>query len=354
MKKLTKKSLDELAQQIPVISKLDQRWYVGGGNGSKENPYTVEEFDYLSEIGLWTEGYVEGWGYTGSETTIIASGTSNGGSDSGNWTNPDIDSDNSSSGTWGGSGSWGSGDWSSGNWGINPNGNQTDNGYTGGGSSTGGSGGSNNRNPLTDGIDLSKSQCILINISSSSTFYKQLIQILQSNSVLSNIMSYFVNGCTAITFTVADLNNPNVIASTHINPDGNSLILFNKVFVDKDGWQKNNMGRDATGFDWGQVKTKEQGLLVTAVHEALHASHYARYKDALRIVGGDADKAAKWLLDNQYSKEFVEIFFKKNDSGEWTKVANDGGLEDRMHAYMNKYDLGVMNKALEEYQNEHK
>lgn len=138
MRKLTKKSLDELASTMPRISEMEQRFSVGGGNGSKEMPYTVEEFDYLSNIGLWKGGYVDGWGYTGSETVVVASGTSNGGSTSGNWNDPDPFGDTNISGSWDASGNFVSGDWSGGIWsgGVwieNPDNNQTGNGNTGGG-----------------------------------------------------------------------------------------------------------------------------------------------------------------------------------------------------------------------------
>lgn len=155
MKKLTKKSLDELARTMPRIGKIEQRSFIGGGNGSKEMPYTVEEFDYLSDNGLWNGGYVDGWGYTGAETVVVASGTSNGGSGSGNWNDPDPFEDTNISGYWDASGNFVSGDWSGGVWVENPDDNQTDNGNTGGGgggSSSGGSstGGSDGNTTPTD------------------------------------------------------------------------------------------------------------------------------------------------------------------------------------------------------------
>ena len=38
MIKLTRKSLDELAKTLPVIEEASQIHYVGGGDGSPDNP----------------------------------------------------------------------------------------------------------------------------------------------------------------------------------------------------------------------------------------------------------------------------------------------------------------------------
>ena len=43
MKKLTRKSLNELAKTMPVIEESLQMSYVGGGNGTSANPYTQAE-----------------------------------------------------------------------------------------------------------------------------------------------------------------------------------------------------------------------------------------------------------------------------------------------------------------------
>ena len=59
MKKLTKKSLYELAQTLPVIGEAKQKTYVGGGNGTSASPYTMKEFDYMLEHGNWQGGFVE-------------------------------------------------------------------------------------------------------------------------------------------------------------------------------------------------------------------------------------------------------------------------------------------------------
>lgn len=63
MRKLTKKSLDELAILMPVIEETDQMVFVGGGSGTITNPYTLNEFDTMCSKGIWNGGYVDGMGY---------------------------------------------------------------------------------------------------------------------------------------------------------------------------------------------------------------------------------------------------------------------------------------------------
>lgn len=57
MRKLTRKSLDELAQRMPVLSENVQSSFIGGGNGSWENPFTFGEYKDLGS--LFTEGWVD-------------------------------------------------------------------------------------------------------------------------------------------------------------------------------------------------------------------------------------------------------------------------------------------------------
>lgn len=47
MRKLTRRSLDELAKTLPVIEESFQTSYVGGGNGTSASPYTVAEFESI-------------------------------------------------------------------------------------------------------------------------------------------------------------------------------------------------------------------------------------------------------------------------------------------------------------------
>lgn len=58
MRKLTRKNLDELAKVMPVISEVEQRMFVGGGIGTLDDPYTMEEFERMLVSGTWEGGYV--------------------------------------------------------------------------------------------------------------------------------------------------------------------------------------------------------------------------------------------------------------------------------------------------------
>lgn len=71
MKKITRKCLDELALTMPTINEIDKKSYVGGGNGTAADPYTMAEFDAIAN---WQGGYVEGLGYVGSGIICTPSG----------------------------------------------------------------------------------------------------------------------------------------------------------------------------------------------------------------------------------------------------------------------------------------
>ena len=70
MKKLTKKSLDELARFMPVISENQQMGLIGGGMGTLDSPYTIDEFEKMLVSGTWQGGYVEDWGAVLREVTV--------------------------------------------------------------------------------------------------------------------------------------------------------------------------------------------------------------------------------------------------------------------------------------------
>lgn len=75
MKKLTRKSLDELAKTLPVIEEASQIHYVGGGDGSPDNPYTQFEYNTMLNNSNWNGGYVEGIGYVTNDVYIHGSST---------------------------------------------------------------------------------------------------------------------------------------------------------------------------------------------------------------------------------------------------------------------------------------
>lgn len=79
MRKLTRKSLDELAKTLPVIEEEFQMSYVGGGNGTSASPYTVAEFDSMCCSDNWNGGYVEGMGYVANDVYVYGNSTYPGG-----------------------------------------------------------------------------------------------------------------------------------------------------------------------------------------------------------------------------------------------------------------------------------
>ena len=72
---MTRKSLDELAKTLPVIEEASQIHYVGGGDGSPDNPYTQFEYNTMLNNSNWNGGYVEGIGYVANDVYVYGSST---------------------------------------------------------------------------------------------------------------------------------------------------------------------------------------------------------------------------------------------------------------------------------------
>lgn len=58
MKKITRLTLEEMAQVLPVLPEEETSQYIGGGDGSKASPYTLLEYQKLCIQGNWHGGYV--------------------------------------------------------------------------------------------------------------------------------------------------------------------------------------------------------------------------------------------------------------------------------------------------------
>lgn len=84
MRKLTRKSLDELAEVMPIISDFVQCTFIGGGDGTLNNPYTYMEHQNMIMSQSFEGGYVEIEGLTSYffPTGSSSSGSSSGSSDS--------------------------------------------------------------------------------------------------------------------------------------------------------------------------------------------------------------------------------------------------------------------------------
>ncbi|MDL2297388.1 hypothetical protein LJC68_10140, partial [Bacteroidales bacterium OttesenSCG-928-B11] len=191
----------------------------------------------------------------------------------------------------------------------------------------------------------------------SGVFHEQLIKVLRSNSVIKNLLSYFENKIVRMTFRVADLG---VNVGAHMNPVSRESyhMVFNERYINTNGWNLILKG-DNVGYDWSKIQTKEQALVIILAHESQHANHQARYEDALRFAenagftdGYVADPAAKWLLGQGYSEEFVSIFFIWNNTYTRWEFNNDGKQGERMHEYMRKYNQGVFDAAVDEFKND--
>lgn len=75
MRKLTRRSLDELAKTLPVIEESFQMGYIGGGDGTSASPYTVAEFESMCSSDNWNGGYVEGMGYVANDVYVYGNST---------------------------------------------------------------------------------------------------------------------------------------------------------------------------------------------------------------------------------------------------------------------------------------
>lgn len=109
MKRISKKSLDELASIMPVLSENEQFRFIGGGAGTETDPYSLSEYNTLLGNGTWTGGYVLSNCLTGSSSMS--------GNDSGSVEAVYIPADD-------GSGSYGDGSTSSGSESDSGNGDQ--------------------------------------------------------------------------------------------------------------------------------------------------------------------------------------------------------------------------------------
>lgn len=55
---MKKFSLEELAEEMPVLNMLEKAYFVGGGSGTPTDPYTYWEYTYACNQGSFEGGYV--------------------------------------------------------------------------------------------------------------------------------------------------------------------------------------------------------------------------------------------------------------------------------------------------------
>lgn len=73
MKKLTFSVLDELAKSQELLTELEMKSLIAGGDGTYDSPYSLDEFDSLMNTFQWTGGYVEYMGFVAPSTFIYGS-----------------------------------------------------------------------------------------------------------------------------------------------------------------------------------------------------------------------------------------------------------------------------------------
>ena len=143
-------------------------------------------------------------------------------------------------------------------------------------------GGSPQEDPRKDGVDVTnKNHFYFKGMEEKPAFQRQLMKIMESNSVLKELLVYFDRGYVSMilqldTFTKAD--EIGSAAITKYDPNtGQYSITFNDKCIDENGWTTANATADSTGFDWSTVRTAEEALVVILTHESMHARHFAIY-----------------------------------------------------------------------------
>ena len=216
-------------------------------------------------------------------------------------------------------------------------------------------------NPQKDGVDVTNADHFFFeNTKDNPAFHKQLTKILESNSMLKELLTYFDRGYSAMILRMEEMP-PDTGAITEYDEKRKLMVMtFNTGCMNSDGWyfrptEKDKNGDwDNIGFDWDKVYTKDEYLLVTLVHEALHARHFAIYYDTYNEIQkekgfGNEVKGTdvyERLRKQGYSEDFINIFVTPG------KVLRFAGREALMHEFIRKYDLWIFDDALTEYRND--
>jgi heterogeneous nuclear ribonucleoprotein A1 len=317
-------ALTELEKEMEILTKKQMNACKGGGYGTYNNPWTLEEFYYLESLGIKLKGYVNG--PDGTEyIEMLDPVTVYGNFSTGNkFEGMDIQNKRYMYEQY------------------------QKQGYTSGWfgfSSYGGGGGYTQPDPIKDGVDITNSKHFTFNTGTNAAFDSQLKDILSTNKTIKGLLSYFDKGYVHLTFGIENLGRSTAYTK-YVSPESYH-INFNSNQINQDGFHW-NPETDNIGYDYSKTRDNMERLVVVIAHEAIHAKHYAAYEDAVREARGFPHTAANRLLQSGYSQEFVEIYFVKNLNGEWD-YNRDGKSNDRAHEYMRKYDHGVIDKALEEY-----
>ncbi len=365
MKKLTKKSLDELSKVMPTLSEEVQCSLIGGGTGTRLDPYTVDEFRSISTSGYRFAGYVQD--YDGKvRYTIFPGEKEHDSQESGNKStisHQEISNQfyyNSIYGSY--SGFYDASGYISGELDIyagfiSPN--------WGGGGGGGGDDQSSSKNKH-DGVDLSNTKNFSFDEKMNPAFKSQISKILESNSVIKNLLSYADKGIfhlnfktdfikekkesNGTTYTIAGTNVLNMINEIPVS----FQIRLNTYFIVDGKWKNTHTGSDNMGYPLSKAMNQTEKLVITLAHEAIHFNHLARFNDVKSTIKQREAQSyfvIKRLEAQGYSQEFIDIFYIRDNRGIRTRPKDD--QKEKMHKYMEKYDKSIIDAALEEYRKEH-
>lgn len=79
-KKFSIDMLESMCSEKDLLTKEVQSIYIGGGDGSKDNPYSMDDYYAMVDSGTWTGGYIqdsEGISYGMAETRAYGGGYTN-------------------------------------------------------------------------------------------------------------------------------------------------------------------------------------------------------------------------------------------------------------------------------------
>ena len=195
-------------------------------------------------------------------------------------------------------------------------------------------------NPQKDGVDVTNADHFFFeNTKDNPAFHKQLTKILESNSMLKELLTYFDRGYVSMILQLGTFTEDDEIGSAAITKyDSNTglySIKFNEECLDENGWKDKPSGVDAYGFDWNQVRTKEEALVIILTHESMHARHFAIYnsicndiseKTGLKNIPGSI--IYNVMKNRGYSEEFISIFITNDMKPQYD--------DNKMHSFIYK------------------
>ena len=220
-------------------------------------------------------------------------------------------------------------------------------------------GGSPLEDPRKDGVDVTNVDHFNFETAKvNPAFHRQLTKILESNSVLKELLAYFDTGKDCLTLRIAPIEEKEgekIGAQTIHDPESERYFMtFNEKYFEDDKWvfMPELPGVDMTGFDWRLVETPGQALAATLIHEAMHAKHYALFYDAYYAVAGPnppdtvVQVVIQEMIRRNYPEDFRRIFSESDESTAW----RDGtDIDNRLHAYMKDHEMENFYDAFNEF-----